>query len=168
MKDRGTDCVLRCKSKGVYNSKLKPLYTAFLHSTKLSGYKMGIKFDKDSLVVERNIYLTKIVNVQIVYDLDAWSIFPLRNFTLRNCLFGATNILVTKSDKEKQVYIGYGIAFDGKCDSSFGNDYARNVIIVGVDNSSSSQADNLKNNFLVLGEGYTFGINRSFGAQVQY
>ena len=63
MKDRGTDCVLRCKSKGVYNSKLKPLYTAFLHSTKLSGYKMGIKFDKDSLVVERNIYLTKIVNV---------------------------------------------------------------------------------------------------------
>ena len=75
-------------------------------------------------------------------------------------------ILVTNSDKEKYVFIGYGIAFDGKCDWSFGNDYARNVTIVGVDNSSSSQADNLKNNFLVLGEGYTFGINGSFGAQV--
>ena len=31
-KDKGTDYVLILKSKGVYNSKLKPLYTAFLHS----------------------------------------------------------------------------------------------------------------------------------------
>ena len=49
-KDKGTDHVLSWKSNGVYNSKLKPLYTAFLHSIKLSGYKMGIKFDKDPLV----------------------------------------------------------------------------------------------------------------------
>ena len=46
---------------------------------------------------------------------------------------------------------------------SFYNDTARNVIIVGVDNSSSSHADKLNNNFLVLGEGPTFGINGSFG-----
>ena len=45
-KDKGTDYVLSLKSKGVYNSKLKPLYTAFLHSKKLSGYKMGIEFDR--------------------------------------------------------------------------------------------------------------------------
>ena len=32
------------------------------------------------------------------------------------------------------------------------NDFARNVVIVGVDNSSSSHTDNQKNNFLVLGE----------------
>ena len=31
-KDKGTDYVLSWKSKGVFNSKLKPLYTAFLHN----------------------------------------------------------------------------------------------------------------------------------------
>ena len=36
---------------------------------------------------------------------------------------------------------------------SFDNDSARNNIILGVDNSSSSHADNLKINFLVIGEG---------------
>ena len=45
------------------NSKLKPLYTAFLHRIKLSGHKMGIKFDKYPLTVEQNNYLTKTVNV---------------------------------------------------------------------------------------------------------
>ena len=37
---------------------------------------------------------------------------------------------------------------------SFRNDYARNVIIFGVDNSSSSHTPNMKN-FLILGEGDT-------------
>ena len=37
-------------------------------------------------------------------------------------------------------------------------------IIFGVDNSFSSHADDRKNNFLVLGEGNTFGINACFGA----
>ena len=47
---------------------------------------------------------------------------------------------------------------------SFGNDYTRNITIFGVDNSSSSHANNLKNNFSILGEGDTFGITRIFGA----
>ena len=32
---------------------------------------MGIKFDKGPLAIEQNNYLTKIVKVYIVYDLDA-------------------------------------------------------------------------------------------------
>ena len=92
-KDKGTDYVLSWKSNGVYNSKLKPLYTAFLHSIKLSGYKMGIKFDKDPLAVEQNNYLSKIVNVYTVYDLDAWPRNPTNNFKFKNCLFGAISIL---------------------------------------------------------------------------
>ena len=44
------------------------------------------------------------------------------------------------------------------------NDFARNVIIFGVDNSSSSHSDNRKNNFLTLGEDPTYGINGSFGS----
>ena len=62
------------------------------------------------------------------------------------------------------MYSGYGIAFDGKGEWSFGNDFARNAISFGVDNSSSPHADNRKKTFLVLGEGDTFDINRSFGA----
>ena len=42
------------------------------------------------------------------------------------------------SDEEKFVYSGYGILFDGKGSWSFGNDYAKNVVNFGVDNSSSS------------------------------
>ena len=52
--DKGTDYVLSWKSKAVYTSKFNPLYTTFLHSVKLSGYRMGIKFDKNPLAVEQN------------------------------------------------------------------------------------------------------------------
>ena len=51
--------------------------------------------------------------------------------------------------------------FDGKGEWSFGNDYARNVIMFGVDNSSSSHADNIKKIILVLVE--VVGINGRFG-----
>ena len=89
-KDKGTDYVINWKSKGVFSSKLKPLYTAFLHSIKLSEYRIGMKFYKDCLAVEKNNYLTKIVNVYIVCDLDACTKNLLRIFTLKNYLIGAT------------------------------------------------------------------------------
>ena len=75
------------------------------------------------------------MNIYIVYDLDTWPKISLRNFTLKNCLFGATNV-VKDNDKEKYVYSGYGIVFDGKGSWGLNNDSARNVIIFGVDNSS--------------------------------
>ena len=61
------------KSKEVYTSKLKPLYSAFLQSIKISGYRMGIKFNKNRvpLAVEQNNYTIKVLNAYIVYDLDA-------------------------------------------------------------------------------------------------
>ena len=92
-KDKGTDYVLSWKSKGLYSSKLKPLYTAFLHSIKLSGHKMGVKFDKDPLAVEQNNYLTKILNAYIVCDLSDWPRDPTNNFKFKTCLFGPTNIV---------------------------------------------------------------------------
>ena len=98
-KDKSTDYVLSWKPKGVFNSKLKPLYTAFLNSLKLSGYEMGIKFGKNPLAAEQNNYPRKIVNVHILYDLDTWSNIPLGNFTIKNCLFSETSI-VKNSGKE--------------------------------------------------------------------
>ena len=60
---------------------------------------MGIKFDKDIFVVEQNNYTSKIVSAYIIYELDAWLKVPLDNFKLKNCLFGATNIVKTNDKK---------------------------------------------------------------------
>ena len=46
---------------------------------------------------------------------------------------------------------------------SFGNDFVRNVVIFGVDNSFSSHNDIRKNNFLVLGKALTDDINGRIG-----
>ena len=76
--------------------------------------------------------MIKIANVYIVYDFEAQPKFSLRNFTLKNCLFGATNIL-KYSDKGNCVYSDYKIAFDGIGEWSFDNVYARDIIIFEVD-----------------------------------
>ena len=61
------------------------------------------------------------------------------------------------------MYSGYGIAFYVEEWWSFGNGTAKNVIIFGVDNSSSLYFDNLTNNLLTLGKDPTFRINGNFG-----
>ena len=77
-KDNGTDYVLSWKLQGVFNSKLKSLYTAFLYGIYHSGFRI------------RNVS-EFIVNVYIVYYLDAWPINPPNNFKFKNCLFGGNN-----------------------------------------------------------------------------
>ena len=57
--DKGTDHVIGWKLEGVYTSKLKPLYAAFLHSIKLSGYRIGTQFD-NNLAVEQTIVRPKL------------------------------------------------------------------------------------------------------------
>ena len=61
------------------------------------------------------------------------------------------------------IYNDYGIAFDGAGSWSFGNGFARNVVIFAVDNSLPRHADNSKNNFLALDEGLTDDNNDSVG-----
>ena len=79
-------------------------------------------------------------------------------------MFGTTNI-AKNSDKSQWVYSGLEIAFDAKGEWNFGNESAGNVVIFSVDNSSWSNADNWKNDFLVLDEGDTFGINGNICTQ---
>ena len=53
-------------------------------------------------------------------------------------------------------YSGYGIRFDRKSSFSFpGGRFSQNVIIFGVDISSSAHVDNKKNDNLILGKGLT-------------
>ena len=56
----------------MYTSKLKELYTTFLHAIKPFGYRMAIKLDKVYLAVEQNNYAANIVNVYTVYELGPW------------------------------------------------------------------------------------------------
>ena len=97
---------------------------------------MEIKFDKDSLAVEQNSYTTKIGNVSIAYDLDAWSRNPTNNIKLNSELW--------------MIYSSYGITFDSADSWNFDNDFARHVVISGSSDSWSSHADTRKNNFLIL------------------
>ena len=59
---------------------------------------MGVKYDKDPLAAEQNNYVSKIVNVYIVFDLDAWPKNPTNDFKFKKCLFGETTV-VKNSDK---------------------------------------------------------------------
>ena len=79
-KDKCTVYVLNWKSNGRYNSKFKPLYTAFLHSILLS-------------------FLSKIANVYIVYDLDVWPRNPTNNFKFKNRLFGPASVVKVEIKK---------------------------------------------------------------------
>ena len=134
-----------------------------MHSITLSQYKIGIKFDKDALAVEQDNYLIKFVNVCTDYDLVVWSKNLTSNLRFKNCLFRPTSVVKT-SDKENYIYSGYGITFGSAGSWSFEDNFARNVIIFGADNSSSPHSDNRKNNFSILGQGPTYGINENFGS----
>ena len=111
-KDKSTEYIIGCKSKGLLAYKLFPLHCAFSPNIKYLGYKIRIQFNNNPLVVEQSNHKTKTVNAYIVYDLYNWPKIPLRNLTLKNSLLGVNNIR-KDSDKSKYEYSGYGIPFDG-------------------------------------------------------
>ena len=64
------------------------------------------------------------------------------------------------ADIDKYKYSRYGIGFDKKETFSFSNGgFDKNVIILGVDMSSSIHVVNKKKYFLILGEGSTQGLD---------
>ena len=74
-------------------------------------------------------------------------------------MFGAVS-LTKNTDIDKYKYSGYGIGFDRDGEVSFGTrGFGRNCITFGADLSSSSHANNKKNNILVLGKDFVQGIN---------
>ena len=67
--------------------------------------------------------------------------------------------MTKNADIDKYKYSGYGIRFNRHGEFSFGNGLDKNFIIFGADLSSSSHANNQKNNILVLGKDFVQGIN---------
>ena len=74
---------------------------------------------------------------------------------MANALCGAVK-LTKNADIHKYKYSGYGIGFDGKEFLSHpSGGTGRNVIIFGVDMSSSTKIDNKGKDILILGIGPT-------------
>ena len=108
--------------------------------------------------------LKKIVNIHVVYGLGASSSNDT-DPTSKNCLFGA--IPLTKdTDIDKYGYSGYGIGFDRRSSFSFpGGGFGQNIIIFGVDMSSSTKIDNRKKDILILGKSPTQGVEHTLSAE---
>ena len=83
--DKDTEYIIGWKSEGRCNSKFISLHGAFLPNVKFFVNKIGIQFNNASLVIEQNYHKSRTGNIKNL----------LRNFTLKNRLLGATNI-VTK------------------------------------------------------------------------
>ena len=67
--------------------------------------------------------------------------------------------MTKNTDIDKYQYLGYGIGFDRKSSFPFPNGgFGQNVIIFGVDISSSAHVDNKKKDILILGKGPIRGL----------
>ena len=125
--------------------------------------KARIKFSRDCLKQEKIIYNHgKIGNIYIVYEIEksvSISSYP----TIENCLFGAVK-LTRHIDVDQYKYSGYGIGFDRKGSYSIGNEIGRNVIIFGIDMSSSLHIDNKKKDI----KGPTQGLEHTLTAEKTY
>ena len=55
----------------------------------------------------------RVVNLCIIYELDAWSTDLTTDFTVGNCLLRILK-LTKNADFEKYRYSGYGIGFDAR------------------------------------------------------
>ena len=136
--------IARWESNGSSNEKFRLLYTTNkILSPKLqwNEYKIKLRFEGSFLKQEDTtpITLNDVVSLFIVYELATrfrhW-------FYIRCCLFGGVK-LTKNTDPDKYSYSDYGLGFDTRGHHSLpdGN-VAKNVIIFGVDMSSSVGIDN--------------------------
>ena len=116
---------------------------------------------QDPITIPNNV-----INIYVVYKLDPISSTRNTDYTIQNALFGAMKV-TKNTDSSKNNYKGYGLCFDES--GEFGHTVkqgnfnhttnAKNVIIFGVDTSSSVHATNRANNIYVMGKEFIQGIN---------
>ena len=159
--------ILSWQSRGLSNLKIDSIKTNYLLNPRVDHYdisKIRIKFDGSLLnrfppaILHRNI-----VNIYIVNEIT--SNYNDSNYpTIENCLSGSVK-LTKNADFNKYGYSGYSIGFDRKGSYSVGNEIGRNVIIFGVDMSSSTKIDKRKKDILILGRRPTQGKKHILSAE---
>ena len=147
-------------SKGLSDKNITAPNTSDYNGTKTRVEFSGNCLRQDKIALN----LWKKVSIYIVYEIS--KSYSIKDYpTLENCLFGAVSL--TKSpDIDKYKYSGYGIGFDRHEFFSYPSGGAsRNVIIFGVDMSSSTKIDNNKKDILILGKGPTQGLQHTLSAE---
>ena len=108
-----------------------------------------------------------IVKIYIVYELGPSSSHN-NDPTQKDSLFGAIT-LTKNTDVDKYKYSGYGIGFDRRLSFSFPSGrFHQNVLIFGVDMSSSVQIDNKKKYILAFGKGPTQRLEHTLTTEKMY
>ena len=138
------------RSKGLSDEKPNSVKTpnySITPSLNYYGTKTNIKFN-GSCLKQDNVTFNhkKVVNIYTVYEIS--KIINISDYpTLKNCLFG-TVTLTENADIDRYKYSGYGIGFDRHGRFSFpGTGLGRNLIIFGVDMSSSTKTVTEKKTF---------------------
>ena len=139
--------ILSWNSRGLNDVKIESIKTNN-HSLnpRMDHYdmsKISLKFDGSFL----NRFLptilhSKIVNIYIVFEIT--SDYKYINYpSLENCLL--ESVKLTKNvDIDKYGYSGYGVGLDRETSFSIGSETGKNIIVFGVDMSSSAKIDNRK------------------------
>ena len=149
----------------VYYWKPEGLSYEKTNSIKTSGYGLTPYVDYYST---NNTWSTHTFswrnNVYKITDNFNVSSYP----TLENSLFGDVK-LTKNTDLDKYGYSSCGIGFDryGFFSHTSGGT-GRNVIIFGVDMSSSRKIDNRKKDILILGKGPTSGLDHTLHVEKMY
>ena len=139
------------KSKGLSDETIKPPTTSDNSLTTTLNYyypsKIRVKFAGSCLKQDKLIFHHgRVVHIYIVYELSASS-SSNSDLTLKNCLFGAVT-LTKNTDIEKYGYSGYAIGFDRRSSFSVpGGGFDQNILLFGVDMSSSPHMIIRKNKY---------------------
>ena len=145
------DYIYYWKSKGLSDERINilkhPIIVLITPNSDHYGTKTRVKlngscFKQDKVTFNHR----KVVNIYIVYELTGSS--SNANYpTVRNSMFG-TVTLTKNADIDKYKYSGYGIRVDRHESFSFpGGGFGSNVILLGVDMSSSVHTYNKKRTF---------------------
>ena len=161
------------KSKGIfiysYDSSMKDIEDTKTNLPELKNdgrmhvYLQGNHFQQNKVVIPNN---NNVINIYVAYKLDPISSTRNTDYTIQNASFGAMKI-TKNTDSSKNNYTGYGLCFDEG--GEFGHTVrqgnfdcttnAKNVIIFGIDMSSSIHVTNRTNNIYVMGKDFIQGIN---------
>ena len=131
--------------------------------------KIRVRFSRSCLKENKFTYThDTIVNIYIVYEINKKDNTTSSDPTLENCLFGAVN-LTKNTDIDEYKYSGYGIGFDRRSNFWFSSGgFGQNIIIFGVNMSSSAHVDNKKKDILILGKGPTQGLEHTLTDERMY
>ena len=147
--------------KGIEDTKTK--LPELKNDGRMHVYLQGNHFQQNNVIIPNN---NNVINIYVVCKLDPTSSTRNTDYTIQNALFGAMKI-TKNTDSSKNNHTGYGLCFyEG---GEFGHTVrqcnfdrttnAKNVIILGINMSSSIHGTNRANNIYVMGKDFIQGIN---------